>query len=138
MARKKYKKHFLRDFSWYLSVRHRFNFDGVDEHLAKDGTPLVQRDPGGVDAMRAFFEWDSNGKVLPTRHPNVLETVLRAKGSVNLHIKSWAEDRAKGLFPYKEFRAYCIRIKAPPWVREAVENQKLRMLRHNPRLLYWP
>lgn len=114
----KYSQNFERDVKWYLSMRHKFNFSGSDE--------VVIYDKNGVDGVRAFFVWDSTGKVLPTRHPNILKTLLKTKGSVNLHIKMYAQDRAAGLFPKIEFRAFCIKYKCPPWLKEAVENQKFK------------
>lgn len=123
----KYKPHFNRDFSWYLSMRNVFNFDGETHYINKNGEEIVQFDSNGVDGKKAFFEWDSKGKIKPTKHPNILKTILKAKGSVNLHIKMYAEDRAKGIFPYIEFRALCIQLKAPYWFREAVEQQKRKI-----------
>lgn len=83
-------------------------------------------DKNGADGKRAFYENDANGKIMPTKHPNILMTLLLVKGGVNLHIKMYAEDRASGIFPGLEFRALCIKLKAPYWFREAVENQKLK------------
>ncbi len=116
----KYSKNFNRDFEWYLSVRKLFNFDGYDDW------EYVVYDKNGVDGKKAFHIYDSLGKVAATKHPNILHTLLKTKGSVNLHIKMYAEDRAKGLFPLIEFRAFCIKLKAPYWFKEAVENQKYK------------
>ena len=38
----------------------------------------------------------------------------------------YAEDRANGNFPLIEFRALCIKLKAPVWFFNAVENQKYK------------
>ncbi len=116
MARK-YSKGFERDFNWYLTSRHRFNFDG---HLDRD----IEYDPNGVDGKRAFQLFDAQGRLVPTKHPNILRTILKTKGSINLHVKMYAEDRAKGRLPLIEFRGMCIEFKAPHWFREAVEQQK--------------
>lgn len=88
--------------------------------------PIIIYNKEGVNGKEAFYQWDSNGKIVPTKHPNILFTLLKTKGSVNLHIKMYAEDRARGLFPYIEFRAFCIKYKCPSWFREAVENQKCK------------
>lgn len=125
----KYKAHFNRDFNWYLSMRNKFTFDGEADYVNKKGENIIQYDPNGVDGKKAFFDWDSKGKIQPTRHPNILHTILKVKGSVNLHIKQYAEDRVRGTFPFIEFRALCIKLKAPYWFREAVENQKTKYLR---------
>jgi hypothetical protein len=121
-----YSENYERDFNWYLKVRHLFNFDGNKEYFNKKGEDIIVADKNGVDGKEAFYKWDSNGKILPTKHPNILHTLLKTKGSVNLHIKMYAEDRAKGLFPFIEFRAFCIKYKCPSWFRDAVENQKIK------------
>ncbi len=117
MSRKKYSEGFERDFNWYMSVRHLYNFDG---HLDRD----IEYDPKGVDGKKAFHKFDSTGRLMPTKHPNLLRTLLKTKGSVNLHIKMYAEDRAKGVLPRILFDEICEQIKAPTWFVEAVEKQK--------------
>ena len=112
------------DFKWYLSMRHKFNFDGQTEYY-KGGEYIVQYDKEGVSGKAAFFNWDSKGEITPTKHPNILRTLLKVKGSVNLHIKMYAEDRASCNMNKIEFRALCIHFKAPDWLRKAVEHQKM-------------
>lgn len=123
---KKYNQNFERDFNWYMKMRHIFNFDGAEGYYNKKGEQIVQYNKNGVSGKEAFFQWDSNGKILPTKHPNLLHTLLKVKGSSNLHIKMYAEDRAACHFNKIEFRALCIHFKAPQWFREAVENQKIK------------
>ena len=115
----KYSKNFERDFNWYLSMRNLFSFDGS---LPRD----IIYDKKGVDGKKAFLMYDAQGKLVPTKHPNILSTLLKTKGSTNLHIKMYAEDRAKCNFNKIEFRALCIKFKAPSWFREAVESQKVK------------
>lgn len=122
----KYSIEFERDFKWYLKMRAMFNFDGSNSYHNKKGQDIIIYDKNGVSGKEAFYKWDSNGKILPTKHPNLLHTLLKTKGSVNLHIKMYAEDRAKGLFPLIEFRAFCIKYRCPSWFKEAVERQKLK------------
>ncbi len=121
-----YSQEFERDFKWYLKMRAMFNFDGSNSYHNKKGKDIIVYDKNGVTGKEAFYKWDSNGKILPTKHPNILHTLLKTKGSVNLHIKMYAEDRAKGLFPLIEFRAFCIKYKCPAWFKEAVERQKFK------------
>lgn len=71
-----------------------------------------------MSGKEAFYKWDSNGKILPTKHPNQLHALLKTKGSVNLHIKMFAEDRAKGLFPLNEFRAFVLNTSVLPGLRK--------------------
>ena len=123
---KKYSFNFIRDVKWYLSMRHIFNFDGCNDYYNKKGELIIQYDKNGVDGIEAFFQWDSNGKIKSTKHPNLLYTLLKVKGSTNLHIKMYAEDRADCNMNFIEFRALCIHFKAPYWFRESVEKQKIK------------
>ena len=123
---KKYNANFERDFKWYMTMRHRFNFDGSNAYYNKKGESIIQYDKNGIDGKEAFFQWDSNGKIKPTKHPNILHTLLKVKGSCNLHIKMYAEDRAACNMNKIEFRALCIHFKAPKWFRDAVETQKMK------------
>lgn len=103
------------------------NFDGKGEYFFKrDGwvEPMFTFDKNGLDGKRAFFEIDTYGKTVKTKHPNLLLALLKTKGSVNLHIKMYAEDRAACNWGAIEFRALCIKFKAPDWFRQAVERQK--------------
>lgn len=191
----KYNQNFERDFKWYLSMRHIFNFDGVKDYTKETvivskidnktneiidiyeypyktfkeqfpnvnitntilvylGTNIIASKPpdntvkgsfytykfnmksekiiqyskNGVSGVEAFSVFDSKGVILPTKHPNLLKSLLKTKGSANLHIKMYAEDRAACNFSGLEFRALCIKFKAPYWFREAVENQKFKYL----------
>ena len=126
MKVKKYNTNFERDFRWYLSMRQRFNFDGSNNYFNKKGDNVIQHDKNGVSGKEAFFQWDSNGVIKPTKHPNILYTLLKVKGSVNLHIKMYAEDRAGCHMNKIELRALCIHFKTPKWFREAVEMQKMK------------
>jgi hypothetical protein len=121
-----YSAEFDRDFNWYFKMRAKFNFDGSKDYCNKKGQDIIVYDKKGVSGKEAFYKWDSQGKISPTRHPNILAMLLKTKGSVNLHIKMYAEDRAHGLYPFIEFRAFCIKYKCPKWFKEAVENQKFK------------
>lgn len=55
-----------------------------------------------------------------------LERLLKTKGSVNLHIKMYAEDRAKGYLPKVEFDKICSEYDLPSWFIGAVERQKFK------------
>ena len=122
----KYSDSFKRDFSWYLSVRHIFNFDGNHSYFNKKGENIIQFDKNGVDGKKAFFDYDSSGRITKTKHPNLLHVLLKTKGSVNLHIKMYAEDRAKGVLPKILFEEICKEYNTPTWFAEAVEKQKFK------------
>lgn len=123
----KYSQRFIKDITWYLSVRHQFTFDGVKDYINKRGESLIQYSPTGVTGIQAFFVYDSQGKILPTKHPRLLQTLLRVKGSVNLHIKMYAEDLVACNWNKLEMRALCIKLKAPDWFRQAIEQQRLTL-----------
>lgn len=120
MKRIKYSEAFNRDFCWYLSLRKIFSFDGKSDYI-----PLVGI---GLSAKQAFYLIDTQGKYYPTKHPNILKALIKTKGSINLHIKMYAEDRASGVLPKAEFERICSEINAPEWFYKAVEHQKLKYL----------
>ncbi len=122
----KYSTNFERDFKFYLRMRHKFSFDGTLEYYNKKGENLIQYSSTGISGKEAFYMYDSNGITKPTKHPQLLKVLLKTKGSTNLHVKMFAEDRAKGLFPLIEFRGFCLKYKTPNWFREAVEKQKYK------------
>ena len=122
----KYSIEFERDTKWYLRMRTMFNFDGCNSYHNKKGLDIIVYDKNGVSGKEAFYRWDSNGKILPTKHPNLLHSLLLTKGSVNLHIKIYAEDRAKGILPEIEFNDFCKEYNCPIWFKDAVENQKFK------------
>ncbi len=122
----KFSDNFDRDFRWYLSVRHMFNFDGCAKYFDKKGNDIIVYNKNGASAKECFYKWDTNGKILPTKHPNILHTLLKTKGSVNLHIKMFAEDRANGCYPLIEFKDFCKKYKVPLWFIDSVEKQKFK------------
>ena len=115
---KKYSHNFIRDVIWYLSIRHLYDFPGRIIEVISDNS--------GIDGLRAFHIFDSQGKNVPTRHPKLLKSLLTTKSCVNLHIKTFAEDRASGILPREEFLSYSHLINAPDWFINAVENQKVK------------
>lgn len=106
----------------------KYPIEGIfyDWNFKLNGQNKIIYDKNGIDGIRAFYELDTNGKVFPTKHPNILNSLLITKGCINLHIQMHAEDWATGLFPGLEFRALCIKLKAPHWFMEAVEHQKFK------------
>ena len=123
---KKYNKNFQRDVKWYLSMRNILNFDGCSEYINKKGKSIIIYDKNGVNGIEAFFQYDSNGIIKPTKHVNLLHTLLKVKGSVNLHIKMYSEDRAKNILSLNELKELSETFKAPEWFYLSVEKQKLK------------
>lgn len=123
----------MKDIKFYLSVRNVFNFDGASCYVNKKGEDIVQYSDNGVDFITAFKAFDTNGTILPTRHPTTLAKLLKTKGSVNLHIKMYSEDRSNGVLPFFDFVDICSGVKAPLWFVKAVEKQKNKLLSHIPK-----
>lgn len=135
----KYSASNERDFKFYLSNRHEFNFCGTSD---ADSRFKPVYDKNGVDGKKAFFSIENNGKNIPTKHPNILSALLLSKASVNFNIKMWAEGRAEGTLPLIEFSQRTAidkyphleiefdgndmetKMKLPKWVVTAVENSK--------------
>ena len=122
----KYSKNFDRDYNWYLSVSDVFSFDGTKDYYNKKGIELIQFDENGKTAKECFYLYDTNGLIKPTKEPKELKTLLKTKGSVNLHIKMYAEDRAKGYLPKIEFDEIIKEFDLPKWFIKAVEKQKYK------------
>lgn len=81
----KYSKNFERDYKWYLSVSDIFSFDGTKDYCNKKGIDLIQFDKAGKSAKECFYLYDTMGVIKPTCEPEELESLLKTKGSVNLH-----------------------------------------------------
>lgn len=120
----KFSENFERDYKWYLEVSKIFNFDGKVSYYNKKGDNLIIPSNSGLKAKECFYLYDTRGIIKPTREPEKLKTLLKTKGSVNLHIKMYAEDRAKGILPKILFNEMCEEFNAPDWFKEAVEKQK--------------
>ena len=119
-----FPKKFESDYNWFLSVSDKFAFDGTNEYFNKKGNPVIVENPSGISAKEAFYLWDSQGVIKPTNDPQNLLKLLKTKGSVNLHIKMYAEDRASGILGREEFEQMAHSINAPQWFINAVERQK--------------
>lgn len=116
----KYSESFERDWNWYYKYRNIFTFDGSYDRI------LSYDEFEGYNAKHCFYILDSKGKVLQTNEPRLLTEILKCKGSINLHIKMWAEDRAKGILPKIEFEKIIEEFELLPWMTEAVEKQKFK------------
>lgn len=121
----KYTANFTRDFNWYLSVRKLFNFSGDVLRDKKGGELKITHTVTGVTGKHAFKVYDSEGLLLPTKHPNILFSALKAKASANFHIKMYANDRSKGFLSGIELKDLLQEIKAPEWFCRAIENQRV-------------
>ena len=117
----KYSKNFERDYEWYFKYKNIFTFDANIET-----NKFIISSPDGENAKYCFYKKDSEGKVIPTREPDILFKLLKCKGSINFQIKEWAIDRGKGWLGYKEFEDIIKEFELLDWMIDAVENQKYK------------
>lgn len=91
---------------------------------------VIIPDENGFSAKECFWLWDSQGKVEPCREPELLKSILKCKGSINLHIKMWAEGIHEGtLFKFEFEEDFMKEFELPDWVKISVYNQ-VRLLRY--------
>ncbi len=110
----KYKPAFERDYLFYYQNRHRFKFAGCL-------IPQVPCQSDGVDAKKAFWNFDSKGKLLPCREPELFAEIMSCKKSINLHLIMWAEGYQDCLISVSELMESF--IDPPTWVKEALIKQ---------------
>lgn len=118
---KKYSSNFERDYTWYLKYKDIFTFDG-----SLNTSDKVIYDENGGDAKYCFYKFDSRGKIIPTKEPELLYQIHKCKGSINFNIKMWAEDRGKGLLCKLDFEEIIKEYELLEWMMDAVEKQKLK------------
>jgi hypothetical protein len=107
----KYSKNFERDYAFYLAHLGRFGFTGGAL------IPEVPYAEDGVDAKRAFFLYDSNGKLVPCKEPDLFKSLMITKKGINFHLKLWAEGYSDMLMGVHE---YIEDFTDPPdWVEES-------------------
>jgi hypothetical protein len=94
----KYSKGFERDYNFYLKNLDEFNFCGTlnPKHAAIYS-------PTGMSARQCFYYIESQGKNKPCKEPELLNSLLLTKASVNFQIKEWAAGRADETLPLVEF-----------------------------------
>jgi hypothetical protein len=142
----KYSKEFERDYEWYLKNLDTFNFDGTNTYINKKGLDIIVPNEQGLTAKECFYLYDSQGIIEPCKEPELYKQLLKCKGSVNLHIQMWSQDRAKGLLPLCEFsvrkceevygysklndlfrgKDFETELQLLDWIVEAVEKQKYK------------
>jgi hypothetical protein len=112
----KYSDNFERDYNWYLKYGHIYKFDGSLD-------PIVIYDEHGKDAKYCFYKYDSTGKLPPTNQPNLLVDIIKAKRSINFHIKMWAEGVAERISFMSEF----MNLDLLDWQIKAIKRQADRI-----------
>ena len=125
----KFSKNFERDYNWYLKYKDIFTFSGSPPKEIKQGDKYT--------AKEAFYLYDSQGKLVETTEPMLLQEIFKCKEAVNFQIKEWAQDRAKGYLPKILFcketsnnfggeKTIEEEYNLLPWMVEAVEKQKYK------------
>ena len=122
----KYSKSFERDYNWYRQHESFFDFDGVNVYYNNKGQSVINFNSDGKTAKESFYLYDCQGKITETKEPELLEKLFKTKGSINFHIKMWAESRADGTLPRVQFNEIIKEYDLLDWMVKAVENQKFK------------
>lgn len=122
MARASYSAVFERDYAWYLQWASVFDFDGSSAALDK-----VRPDPVGKPAKDCFYAYDSTGKILPCCEPELLLSIYKCKGSINFHIKLWAEGLAERTLWRSELEGLRVEFDLLPWMVQAIWHQAAKI-----------
>lgn len=121
----KYSKNFERDWEWYYNNRSNFTFSGSLPKTINLGFKY--------SAKEAFYLYDSQGKLVDTLEPKLLQEIFLCKEAINFQIKQWSEDRAKGYLPRIEFEKIIKEYSLLDWMVKAVERQKFKHYENNRR-----
>jgi hypothetical protein len=114
----KYSKNFNRDYEFYLQNKDTFDFSGVR-------VAVVEDQEKGVSAKQSFHSFDTNGKIVPTKEPDLLRSIIVCKKSINLHIKMWAQGYDEMIEPI-DFYLNVFVGAPPPWVEQSLRKQLQR------------
>jgi hypothetical protein len=114
-----YSKNFERDYNWYLKYKNEFRFCGtkVPRHIAIP-------DKEGYSAKEVFYSIDSQGKNIKCKEPELLNSLLLCKASINFHIKAlWADGIKEG--STKAFELID-EFELLDWMVESLKNQVMK------------
>jgi len=81
----------------------------------------------GKSAKKCFCRYDTTGKMEPTNEPELLQSLIVCKKSINLHIKLWVEsydDMVEGV----DFYMNLFQGTPPPWVEDSFRKQLSRQM----------
>jgi hypothetical protein len=109
-----------RDYIFYKNNINHFTFFG-------NYPPKIYYNKQGVDAKRAFFIFDTTGKIVSTKEPELFRDLIICKKSVNFHIKMWAEGYDE--YTLLEFDINDIKqdYNCPEWVIKSIKNQAKKL-----------
>ena len=96
--RKSYK--FNNLVKWLIKYRNTFTFSGKWLLDPKDNNKhlvdTIVFDREGETGKKVFNLYESQGILVPTKHPRMLYKLIKTKASITFQIKQWAESRAAG------------------------------------------
>jgi len=116
----KYSNRFNEDFEFYLkNIRFAYLENGLVCQFHGKGIPEVQK--GENDVKKAFYEFDTHGKLIPCENPALLIELIITKRMINWQIKQWAE----GFRDFGEPYSYYLKelTDPPQWVMLSLLNQ---------------
>jgi len=94
----KFSKNFERDYNWYLKYKDIFIFSGSPTKKIETGNKY--------SAKEAFYLYDSQGKLVSTYEPELLQQIFKCKESINFQIKQWVEGLTDYNFPYIDIYSF--------------------------------
>lgn len=118
----KYSKRFNEDYELYCRLTDVFDFAPYDPTKGKQPTNARPN----TSVKEAFFQFDTHGKLLAIAAFDELLQLLRAKASLNFHIKIYAKDRARGWLGLIDLLEIQQQHNLPDWFIDAVEKQKVK------------
>lgn len=122
---RRYSQAFERDYSFYESNMNRFTFAGSVISIE----PNNDRPP--VDAKKAFFVYDSTGRIFPCHEAEKFEKLLICKKAINLQLKAWADGFVDCVQTIEELLE-SFEGEVPDWIEESLRNQIKKRHGHTP------
>jgi ribosome biogenesis GTPase A len=86
MARRTFSKAFERDYKFYNLNKDKFSFAGVSVSVM----PNITQTKEPISAKKAFYIFDSTGKIVPCNESEEFRKLISCKKSINMQIKQWA------------------------------------------------
>lgn len=114
----KYSRNYNKSFLFYITNLKTLKFCPFT-------LPQIEYKKDGPDAKEAFFIYESQGKIVPTKHPRTLFKLLKFKAALNWQVKDWAEGIEDTYVSVEEFLST---FKNPPnWLKKHI----VRSIRKN-------
>lgn len=123
-----YSNNFERDFNFYNDNKEKFTFCG-EEVLS------FPYDKNGLSAKDVFYKFDSTGKLLPTKEPELARLLLQCKKAINFQIKQWVEGYDDCLIGREEYLNEFIG-EYPEWINKSFINQRFKYYKNKIRNSY--